>query len=71
MMRFVADAQILNGNREQLQENFERLVSVAARMQTALEEIIEYCRNGGRGNEVVDARIVERVEETALAALNQ
>jgi hypothetical protein len=39
------------------------------RLRLAMEYAIEQCRNSGRGNGIVDERIVERVEETLLDAL--
>ena len=38
-------------------------------MRAALQQVLHHCRNIGRGSEVVDARIIERCEDTAVAAL--
>ena len=38
-------------------------------MQAALQQVLHHCRNIGRGSEMVDARIVERCEDTAVDAL--
>ena len=35
----------------------------------ALQQVLHHCRNTGRGSEMVDARIIERCEDTAAAAL--
>ena len=38
-------------------------------MRAALQQVLHHCRNTGRGSEMVDARIIERCEDTAAAAL--
>ena len=38
-------------------------------MRAALQQVLRHCRNTGRGSEMVDARIIERCEDTAAAAL--
>ena len=38
-------------------------------MRAALQQVLHHCRNIGRGSEMVDARIIERCEDTAVAAL--
>ena len=38
-------------------------------MRAALQQVLHHCRNTGRGSDMVDARIVERCEDTAAAAL--
>jgi len=38
-------------------------------MRAALQQVLHHCRNTGRGSEMVDARIIERCEDTAVAAL--
>ncbi len=39
------------------------------RLRAALREIVEHTRNDGAGNSIVDERIIERCEETAMIAL--
>ena len=46
----------------------EQAVEIA-RLREALQQVLHHCRNTGRGSEVVDGRIVERCEDTAVAAL--
>ena len=38
-------------------------------LAAALQQVLHHCRNIGRGSEMVDARIIERCEDTAVAAL--
>ena len=38
-------------------------------LAAALQQVLHHCRNIGRGSEMVDARIIERCEDTAAAAL--
>ena len=38
-------------------------------MRAALQQVLHHCRNTGRGSEMVDARIIERCEDTAAAPL--
>jgi len=38
-------------------------------LAVALQQVLHHCRNTGRGSDMVDARIVERCEDTAAAAL--
>ena len=38
-------------------------------MRAALQQVLDHCRNTGRGSEVIDSRIVERCEDTAVDAL--
>ena len=40
----------------------------ARAMPAALREILAHIDNSGRGNPIVDDRIIDRIEETALAA---
>ena len=42
---------------------------VMRELAAALEEIVEHCRNTGRGCVAVNDRIYERCEETAVSAL--
>lgn len=42
---------------------------VVQQLRKALEEIVEHCRNSGRGCVAVNDRIYERCEETAMEAL--
>jgi hypothetical protein len=54
------------------QDISEALAAVAAErdaMRAALQQVLHHCRNTGRGSEMVDARIIERCEDTAAAAL--
>ena len=46
----------------------EQAVEIA-RLREALQQVLDHCRNTGRGSEVIDSRIVERCEDTAVAAL--
>jgi len=39
------------------------------RLRDALQQVLHHCRNTGRGSEMVDARIVERCEDTATLAV--
>ena len=40
-------------------------------MRAALQQVLDHCRNTGRGSEVIDSRIVERCEDTAVDALTK
>lgn len=46
----------------------EQAVEIA-RLREALQQVLHHCRNTGRGSEVIDSRIVERCEDTAVDAL--
>jgi hypothetical protein len=41
------------------------------RLREALRKIAQQCANTGHGNRIVDSRIVDRCEATALAALKE
>ena len=57
---------------EASQNNYQIAKDAAAEsdaMRAALQQVLHHCRNTGRGSEMVDARIIERCEDTAVAAL--
>jgi hypothetical protein len=41
------------------------------RLRAALLEIVEECRNTGYGDPIVMKRMIDRIEETASAALGE
>lgn len=47
----------------------DALKAEVARLRDALTQCLDYCRNSGRGNALVNDRIYERVEETCCDAL--
>ena len=47
----------------------DAMVAERDAMRAALQQVLHHCRNTGRGSDMVDARIVERCEDTAAAAL--
>lgn len=47
----------------------EAMAERAGALESALRSIADECANTGRGNEFVDARIIERVEEIAVEAI--
>lgn len=53
------------------QKRAKKAEARAKRAERALSDIVDACRNAGRGNEIVAGRVIERVEEIALVALQE
>jgi uncharacterized membrane protein YccC len=67
---------LLKGSASLLSDDLQTVVdliqSQAAeneRLREALSEIVKHCANTGKGNPIVDERIIDRCEETATQAL--
>jgi uncharacterized coiled-coil DUF342 family protein len=54
-----------------LREENAELRDEIARLRAALSEIVEECRNTGYGDLTVMERMIDRIEETASAALGE
>lgn len=58
--------------RREVEIHADRIASLTAeneRLREALREIVGHCNNDGCGNPIVNERIIDRCEATALAAI--
>ncbi len=66
-MTVTIDSCDLDALRDELAEAEKEI----ERLREALQEVVDHCRNTGHGSPLVDERIVERCEETAVLALKR